>query len=177
MTAETEIAPFVEALRNRKVPVSPAETIGYIEAVGKIYKRHGPDGAPAGTAAKTPPVKEEAVSDAVEHLDDCLKILAQAAVDIMQGIDAVIDDKAINAEQRTALMNALQACSFHDLVSQRLLIIRQNLRNGGKHEKKGLRTAINLNHRDEAGDDDHLLNGPALAGEAVDQAAIDALFD
>lgn len=57
-----------------------------------------------------------------------------------------------------AFTTLLEACAFHDLVGQRL-------------------TSLEAEFQGRSAYADPLLNGPALAGEGLDQAAADALFE
>lgn len=56
------------------------------------------------------------------------------------------------------LLTILEACAFHDLTSQRLTALEAELAGAPQPE-------------------DSLLNGPAMPGRGLDQAAADALFD
>ncbi|WP_416898330.1 MAG: hypothetical protein ACMVY4_00895 [Minwuia sp.] len=171
MSMESELGPYVDALRERKAPVPPMELIGYINAVVEIVKRHNPSGSGGGGG-----IGKESIEECVAQVDDCLKQMAQSAVDIMDHIDTVMDAPNIKPDQRAALLAALEACSFQDIVSQRLLIVRQHL-SGGHDSKRGISTGINKSRREEVHKDDHLLNGPASGNKAMDQAAIDALLN
>ncbi|MCR8493064.1 hypothetical protein [Brucella anthropi] len=57
-----------------------------------------------------------------------------------------------------AFTTLLETCAFHDLVGQRL-------------------TSLEAEFQGRSAYADPLLNGPALAGEGLDQAAADALFE
>lgn len=94
-------------------------------------------------------------------------------------------------------MDILMACSFQDLTGQRINKVVKVLHYLEGRINKMIRIwgidlsddnrerpEINLDHHDEGDDrqmdqrpDAHLLNGPQMDGEGVDQADIDALFD
>jgi hypothetical protein len=85
----------------------------------------------------------------LRETEGALRCLAGAR----RGADAALD------ELEGSLGTILQACVFHDIIGQRLAELRRMLDGSGA-----------------PGARDPLLNGPALPGEGLDQAAIDALL-
>jgi|GEM_PF-1221233 len=69
------------------------------------------------------------------------------------------DNAALDRIQQT-LFTVLEACAFQDLTGQRLTKLRDMLSAGSF----------------ETVDSDPLLNGPALAGQGLDQASADSLM-
>lgn len=178
MTLKSEIEPFVDALKTRKKPVPASEVLGYIDRIVEIAERGEPVLQPAKPRQrKAPELDSESLEICLAHIDDSLKVLAQAAMDIMDPVDELMDMPQIGKEKRAELLQVLEACSFQDIVSQRLLIIRQHLTEG--KPVNGVSTSLNGHKRDEIHEDDKLLNGPAVANDqaAMDQAAIDAMLN
>lgn len=103
-------------------------------------------------------------ADALAEIGEIRREL-DAAVDLLltqaeAGL-AVSDTGASGREQmRAALRAILEACSFHDLTSQRLARLEALVAGGA-----------------DTRPDAHLLNGPMALDAAPDQAAIDALFE
>lgn len=86
---------------------------------------------------------------------------AEAALAITAG--AQPSDAETTAALNERLTNIMRACMFQDLTGQRLVIVRDMLAGHGTT-------------RTDAFAQDHLLNGPALPGDGLDQAAADALL-
>lgn len=114
-------------------------------------------------------------------MSDPLEIVAairlemEAAVDailvaVTDGLGAVSDlgpaDNAVARRLEAGLLQILEACAFQDLTGQRLSSLAAAL-NGAKPSA----TPANPLGRTDA-----LLNGPALAGQGVDQAAADRIL-
>lgn len=178
MTLKSEIEPFVDALKTRKKPVPASEVLGYIDRIVEISERdESRRKATKSRPPKAPDMDRDSLEICLAHIDDSLKVLAQAAMDIMDPIDDLMDMPQIGKEKRAELLQVLEACSFQDIVSQRLLIVRQHLTDGAP--TNGVSTSITGRKREEAHEDDKLLNGPAVANDAaaMDQDAIDALLN
>lgn len=166
MSLQAEIAPFVDALKGRKTPVSPHEAISYINAVVEAAERHPSKGGLSLSAND----KKKCLA----QIDESLETIAEAAVEIMNAAEAVMKVASGNEKVRKTCMDVLSACSFQDLVSQRLLIVRQHLNETASGE--GTRTTMPGAKTARQHDDDNLLNGPAT-GDRMDQDAIDALLN
>ncbi|ANK80500.1 MAG: hypothetical protein TEF_06565 [Rhizobiales bacterium NRL2] len=167
MSLQSEIAPYVDALKGRKTPVSPYEAISYINAVVEAAERRPAKGGIA--------LNETAKTQCLAQIDESLQTIAQAAVDIMNAAETVMKDAGTDAAVRQRCMDMLTACGFQDLVSQRLLIVRQHLSETAG--SNGTRTSLNATAAREPHADDALLHGPSTGKEAMDQAAIDALLN
>jgi hypothetical protein len=93
------------------------------------------------------------------ELGQAADVLLGAAESSLSAIAAAKRGEASALDQvEQGLGTILEACSFHDLTSQRLSALEAEL-GGAPHSE------------------DSLLNGPALPGRGLDQAAADALFD
>lgn len=174
MTLQSEIAPVVEALQDRDTPVSPSEALGLIGAVVQAASRHVPAEGDAVLLGSS------SVSLSRDHLDEAIDHVEQAANEIVTAAEAILGTAGLDPEIRSHCMRMLEACAFQDIVSQRLMIVRQLL--AGHMPEKGFRTGTRGRvrspaRRDESGGhEERLLNGPGLGEDALGQDAIDAMF-
>lgn len=97
------------------------------------------------------------------------EVAAAVARDVEEGIEAILNAteaglRALEAGRedaaREALLTILQACALQDMAGQRLARLDALISTGEAPPDGG-----------------GLLNGPALRGEGLDQAAADRLFD
>lgn len=167
MSLQSEIAPYVDALKGRKTPVSPHEAISYINAVVDAAERRPAKGGIA--------LDDQAKSQCIAQIDESLQTIARAAVDIMNAAESVMKEAGKDAAMRKKCLDMLTACGFQDLVSQRLMIVRQHLSETTATE--GTRTSLNATVATEPHADDALLHGPSTGRDAMDQDAIDALLN
>lgn len=167
MSLQSEVAPFLDALKGRKTPVSPHEAISYINAVVEAAERNPAKGGIA--------LNETAKKHCVAQIDESLETIAGAAVEIMNTAEKIMKNPGASDGLKKACMEMLTACGFQDLVSQRLMIVRQHL--SQPTPTSGVRTSPAGAKPAKAHADDELLHGPSAGQDAMDQAAIDALLD
>ncbi|MBS0295627.1 MAG: hypothetical protein JSR45_04895 [Proteobacteria bacterium] len=99
----------------------------------------------------------EAIRTEIDGAANVILTEAEASLRSLAGARQGVEPSL--AELEGSLGRILQACAFHDIVGQRLAELRRM-----------------LSTPDAALARDPLLNGPALPGEGLDQAAIDALL-
>lgn len=136
-------------------------------------------------------LKSERLPDAVKQMDAVIKATEDATNVIMESAEAIMaadpsDGEAFKAKVNDACMRIFEACSFQDLTGQRITKVLKTLQlieqQIGKLQKawgaefaptpKPQAKASQPDESDEA----KLLNGPALAGQAITQEQIDALL-
>lgn len=144
-----------------------------IEEIYGHFKKIRQEAEGIATASQMP--------DATLHLTDVLESTEKATHNILDAattIDSVTQASSMAAGDK-AKVNAqvlliYEACSFQDISGQRIKKVLRHL-NELEHKLAHLsETARGKAQTKRA--DEHLLNGPALSGEAPSQAEIDALF-
>ncbi len=133
--------------------------------------------------------KDAEAIDALEHIQEALSGLDDAAERIMAAADeikAAVPSTADHAETvNKAYFSIIEACSFHDLTCQRLTKIRKTLEsmNDGLGKiRPFVSSDAELPPAQETADiepideDAALLNGPSHEGEGVSQDDIDKMF-
>jgi chemotaxis protein CheZ len=133
------------------------------------------------------------------QLDEIVSATSNATHTILESIETIEsaadhlrmhpDDEGVDeqCERISAMtMQAMEACSFQDITGQRVTKIVSSLRFIEEHvdamaEIWGKEAIDSLSSElapvEEKGDDGVPLEGPAMPGEAISQADIDALFD
>ena len=132
---------------------------------------------------KLPSAGEE-LDAIVQSTEEATNTIMEAAEDIMGGDPS--DPEAFKALADDACMKIFEACSFQDITGQRITEVIKTLRFiesrilsmieiwGGLDAFQDL--PVTESDTEESGDE-HLLNGPALDGQGLNQDDIDALFD
>lgn len=136
-------------------------------------------------------LKESRIPAAGEELDAIIKATEDATNTIMTSAEALMasdtkDIKAYKALVNDHVMKIFEACSFQDITGQRVAKVVETLQ---MIEARVGRFAEAVNARDVAGflDDQEasraqrkeklMLNGPQLAGHAIDQKKVDDMFE
>ncbi len=149
-------------------------------------------------AIKHPLSGDDRISSASSQLDAIVEATESATTDILgasekieEGINKLgalhpLDDETteIVGDIAQHVVSILEACNFQDITGQRISKVVTTIRFiedrvinmieiwGAEHF-----TGIPLPQEDVQDDDAALLNGPQLAGDGLQQAEIDALFD
>lgn len=135
-------------------------------------------------------LKESRIPAAGEELDAIIKATEDATNTIMESAEALMaadtkDPKAYQALVNDHVMKIFEACSFQDITGQRVAKVVETLQ---MIEARVGRFAEAVNAKDVAGFLDEqeaarakrkeklLLNGPQLAGHAIDQKKVDDMF-
>jgi chemotaxis protein CheZ len=135
-------------------------------------------------------LKESRIPAAGEELDAIIKATEDATNTIMTSAEALMaadtkDPKAYQALVNDHVMKIFEACSFQDITGQRVAKVVETLQ---MIEARVGRFAEAVNAKDVAGFLDEqeatrakrkeklLLNGPQLAGHAIDQKKVDDMF-
>jgi chemotaxis protein CheZ len=135
-------------------------------------------------------LKESRIPAAGEELDAIIKATEDATNTIMTSAEALMaadtkDPKAYQALVSDHVMKIFEACSFQDITGQRVAKVVETLQ---MIEARVGRFAEAVNAKDVAGflDDQEasrakrkeklMLNGPQLAGHAIDQKKVDDMF-
>ena len=135
-------------------------------------------------------LKESRIPAAGEELDAIVKATEEATNTIMESAEALMaadakDPKAYQALVNDHVMKIFEACSFQDITGQRVAKVVETLQ---MIEARVGRFAEAVNAKDVAGFLDEqeaarakrkeklLLNGPQLAGNAIDQKKVDDMF-
>jgi chemotaxis protein CheZ len=136
-------------------------------------------------------LKESRIPAAGEELDAIIKATEDATNTIMTSAEALMaadtkDMKTYKALVNDHVMKIFEACSFQDITGQRVAKVVETLQ---MIEARVGRFAEAVNAKDVAGflDDQEasrakrkeklLLNGPQLAGHAIDQKKVDDMFE
>jgi chemotaxis protein CheZ len=135
-------------------------------------------------------LKESRIPAAGEELDAIVKATEEATNTIMESAEALMaadakDPKAYQALVNDHVMKIFEACSFQDITGQRVAKVVETLQ---MIEARVGRFAEAVNAKDVVGFLDEqeaarakrkeklLLNGPQLAGNAIDQKKVDDMF-
>jgi chemotaxis protein CheZ len=135
-------------------------------------------------------LKESRIPAAGEELDAIVKSTEDATNTIMESAEALMAAEATDVKAYQALVNdhvmkIFEACSFQDITGQRVAKVVETLQ---MIEARVGRFAEAVNAKDVAGFLDEqeaarakrkeklLLNGPQLAGHAIDQKKVDDMF-
>ncbi|MEQ8747693.1 protein phosphatase CheZ [Pyruvatibacter sp.] len=110
-----------------------------------------------------------AILEAAEHMDT-------VAADV-----AALDNgspKAMAQSEKIGELTAeiFTACSFQDITGQRISKVVAVLKELEQRTADLLDSSVIQSTKKNSDPDAHLLNGPAAAGEGVDQEAVDAMF-
>ncbi len=135
-------------------------------------------------AQATDLLREQTISDQIAHarsqIDESLKTLDDAADTILTEVEKIRAadlTAAAGVEQVTdACRTILEACLFHDLVSQRLTKVDAGLA-ALTGDMGAPRAATEHSAPPVADPEAGLLNGPALGDEGVDQDDVDRLLN
>lgn len=117
----------------------------------------------------------------VAHTEEATNTIMGAAEEIMAADTS--DAAAYQATVQDAVMRIFEACSFQDITGQRISKVVETISyvEYRANELKGLLDVEEVELAPtppEAREDGrHLLGGPALKGEGIDQNAVDALMD
>ncbi len=167
------------------VLVNDRERIDGTLAEIAVLRQSGTDGLDRLSAAGR---ELDAVVDATEAATNAILFASEV-------IERVIDDLQVHSatnpmlnellnEAQQALGGIYEASSFQDITGQRITKVVSALRFVDERIARletiwSAEEVVLPEPADEAEEDDesHLLNGPQLEGQALDQAAIDALFD
>lgn len=116
----------------------------------------------------------------VKQTETATNTIMEAAEEIM-AIEAA-DLGSYQDQVQGAVMRIFEACSFQDITGQRISKVVETLQYIERRALE-LKTILNVDdHQDaapsepEADEDKALLSGPALEGEGIDQAEVDALL-
>ncbi|UUX51751.1 protein phosphatase CheZ [Nisaea acidiphila] len=153
-------------------------------------------------AIKHPMSAEDQMQTASLQLDTIVQTTENATNEIMSSVDSIegtlkqihgftLDDPEVQQlidQASNQLISIIEACSFQDLTGQRINQVVKTLRFiesrilamidiwGGLEAFKDL-PIPKEEGEEEAGEEDDLLNGPALGSAGLSQEDIDALFD
>ncbi len=138
----------------------------------------------------------EDVKAATLELDAVVNSTESATNDIMEAAESIDDlaaqltsqltsdaDRALAEDINERVIKIFEACNFQDITGQRITKVVNTLK--FVDERVGAMMTLwgavpgdaDAAARPDTEGDDHLLNGPALEGEASSQEDIDALFD
>jgi chemotaxis protein CheZ len=128
-----------------------------------------------------------------QELDAIVKQTESATNTIMENAEKIMaadtsDPAAYKAEVDAAVMQIFEACSFQDITGQRISKVVQTLSYVeervnrladmiGIDSEDAARAVAQRQNAQEAEEVAPAMHGPVLAGEGIDQADIDALFD
>lgn len=129
---------------------------------------------------------KQAIADASLHLDTVIKSTEEATGRIMDAVEAIgklAVEMGGNKEQelRDICTRIYEACSFQDLISQRITKVNKLIHTLEAHIKN-LLTLFDMpgdsgeSKGNDPMDEKNLLNGPALPEKAISQADVDSLF-
>jgi len=157
----------------------------YIEDARSEISSLSPDGA---DSAGIPRAGQE-LDAIVEATESATDTIMQAAEDIMSCDHDDFDN--YKEHVNTELMKIFEACSFQDITGQRISKVVKTLNHVEDRVSK-LIAILGITNNDgtpkdakpildpdaspDAPSDEDLLNGPALAGEGIDQGEIDSLM-
>jgi len=126
--------------------------------------------------------QSNSVSEEIVALLNTLRELAairttaeDAATRILDSAEGLLTTKDDAEKAEEAILSIMTACSFHDLIGQRVAKITETL-------DQVIATSLGDDADEKAGSSvakrpDITLEGPALPGSSQDQAGIDALFE
>ena len=136
-------------------------------------------------------LKAERLPDALKQMDAVVQATEQATNTIMEAAEQIMaadptDGEAFKAHVNEACMRIFEACSFQDITGQRITKVLKTLQLVEQQIGK-LQSAwgaefgpapkrVEKELAPQKSDDGSLLNGPALAGQAITQDQIDALL-
>ncbi|MDG1708029.1 MAG: protein phosphatase CheZ, partial [Emcibacteraceae bacterium] len=122
----------------------------------------------------------------VEATESATDTIMQAAEDIMSC--DIEESDGYKEHVNTELMKIFEACSFQDITGQRISKVVKTLNHVEDRVSK-LIAILGITNKDGTpidakpildpdaeGSDEDLLNGPALAGEGIDQSDVDSLM-
>lgn len=154
----------------------------YIEDARSEISSLSPEGA---DSAGIPRAGQE-LDAIVEATESATDTIMQAAEDIMSYDSDNLDE--YKERVNTELMKVFEACSFQDITGQRISKVVKTLNHVEDRVTK-LISILGITHKDgtpigakpildpdAVGSDEDLLNGPALAGEGIDQDDVDNLM-
>lgn len=151
-----------------------------------VLRQSGTDGSDRLTAAGR---ELDAVVDATEGATNAILHASEVIERVIDDLHALAaSNPLLNellSEAQEALSGIYEAASFQDITGQRITKVVSALRFVDEHIARleaiwsatGEVVAPPPVEALAADDESHLLNGPQLAGEALDQDAIDALFN
>lgn len=134
----------------------------------------------------------ESMSQQLDAIVEATEHATHGILENLEGIDAVVgalrasgaDGDLCDRISRHA-MSAMENCTFQDITGQRVTKVVRSM----KFVEERVNTMVNLLGRDtidrlskelpkiDKTEDEKLLEGPQLAGKAISQQDIDALFD
>ncbi|MCC3303460.1 protein phosphatase CheZ [Sneathiella sp. HT1-7] len=129
-------------------------------------------------------LKQDKLPRAGKELDAIVEATENATNQIMSATEKIMSAKVTDADVvNDACMEIFEACSFQDITGQRISKVVSTLnyieeylarltKAWGHHMDNVAEAEADLG----AGDDSDLLNGPALAGEGVNQDDVDSFF-
>lgn len=122
----------------------------------------------------------------VAHTEEATNTIMSAAEEIMSANTS--DPAAYQAAVQDAVMRIFEACSFQDITGQRISKVVETI-SYVEQRASELKSLLGIevlengpengpeNGVEEREDGRHLLGGPALDGEGIDQNAVDVLMD
>ena len=131
-------------------------------------------------------LKQEKLPRAGKELDAIVEATENATNQIMTATESIMSAKVTDADVvNDACMQIFEACSFQDITGQRISKVVATLNYIEEYMTRLTKawghkadSPDNVGDRDETMDEEaHLLDGPALNGEGVDQGFIDNIFD
>ncbi|MBO0332252.1 protein phosphatase CheZ [Sneathiella sp. CAU 1612] len=128
-------------------------------------------------------LKQEKLPRAGKELDAIVEATETATNQIMTATEKIMSAKVTDADVvNDACMEIFEACSFQDITGQRISKVVNTLNYIEDYLARltkawGHQTDSAAELETGSDDDSKLLNGPALAGEGVNQGDIDTLFD
>lgn len=129
----------------------------------------------------------DAIIEATEEATDTIMGAVEENDALVAEIKEKVEDSDLAAKLDKVVDNGnriFEACSFQDITGQRVTKITRSLTYVEERVKNLIELwgkdeidAIEVNPKVEKTEDEKLLNGPQRKNEAMDQSAIDALFD
>ena len=135
-------------------------------------------------------IKGKHINTATDELDEVVKATADATGTIMDSCE-VIQEQAAKAGGEVAeaidaeVIKVFEACSFQDITGQRITKVVSSLKAIEEKVEKlidimGTKPPAGeggVGEEDTRSEDEKLLNGPQLTGDAMSQEDVDALLD
>ncbi|WP_169567722.1 protein phosphatase CheZ [Sneathiella limimaris] len=128
-------------------------------------------------------LKQDKLPRAGKELDAIVEATESATNQIMEATEKILSAKVTDADVvNDACMEIFEACSFQDITGQRISKVVSTLEYIETYLDKltsawGHDEDAAQSESAETDEEASLLNGPALAGEGIDQDFVDSMFD
>lgn len=130
--------------------------------------------------------KGASIPRAGKELDAIVRATEEATNTIMEAAEVIMaadgdDLETYKATVQGEVMRIFEACSFQDITGQRISKVVETL-SYIEHRANDLKNILGIDLKEiqasdrDPADDSHLMSGPALDGEGIDQTEVDALL-